>query len=325
MGINVRPEGQALPQPVLAWVEEHAGRVTGKLARVEQVIPMQGGISSAVYALEVSLAGANERIHWVLRQFTDKDWLHVEPDLADHETAALQAAKSAGMPSPEWIAADPNGARCGLPTVLMSRLPGKVVLPPSPSESWIRGLAGAAAALHDNQASMIEPVAWNYFTYNKIEDLQVPAWTNNPSAWAKLIERVKRPAPNDVPRLIHRDYHPANVLWLDDRVSGVVDWVNACQGPAGIDTGHCRLNLVQLYGVETADAFMEAYLASPGSVIEAADPYWDILTLIEVLPGPPGVYKGWEDLGFRGLTAELVAARLDAYAERLANETGLQK
>lgn len=325
MEINVRAEGQLLPQSVLTWVEEQAGRRTGKLARVEQVMPMQGGISSAVYALEISLADDKEHLNWVLRQFTDKVWLQAEPDLAEHETAALQAAKSAGIQSPEWIAADPTGERCGLPMVLMSRLPGKVVLPASPSESWIRGLAEAAAAMHGNQASMNEPIVWNYFTYNKIEDLQVPAWTTTPSAWAKLIERVNRPAPNYVPRLIHRDYHPANVLWLQDRVSGVVDWVNACQGPAGIDTGHCRLNLVQLYGVETADAFMEAYLASPGSVIEAADPYWDILTLIEVLPGPPGVYKGWEDLGFQGLTAELIEARLDAYAERLANEIGLQK
>lgn len=25
-----------------------------------------------------------------------------------------------------------------------------------------------------------------------------------------------------------RDYHPINVLWLGEEISGIVDWVNAC-------------------------------------------------------------------------------------------------
>ncbi|WP_410769155.1 phosphotransferase family protein [Fontibacillus sp. BL9] len=312
MGINDQPGNPALPKQVLSWIEEQAG---GQ-ARVVQATPLQGGISSAVYALELTLGDSVEQIKWVMRQFTDTYWLRNEPDLARHETTALQAAGSTGLPSPEWIAADPDGRVCGLPTVLMSRLPGRVVLPPqAPSQPWLQELAGVAAQLH---ASNPAPIPWNYFTYNKIDQLQIPEWTAKPDAWAKVIECVRGQVPGYTPRLIHRDYHPANVLWQDDRVSGVVDWVNACQGPAGIDTGHCRLNLVQLYGTETADAFLKSYLDSEGSVAEAAHPYWDMLCLIEVLPGPPGVYKGWEDLGFGGLNAGLIRSRLDDYAESLA-------
>ncbi|RCX17082.1 phosphotransferase family enzyme [Fontibacillus phaseoli] len=314
MEVFDRPGYPALPKQVLSWIEEQAGTQS----RVVQVTPLQGGISSAVVALEVYHGENNEQIHWVIRQFTDTNWLQIEPDLALHETAALQAARPTGLPSPEWIAADPDGKRCGLPTVLMSRLPGRVVLPPqAPSLPWLQGLAGIAAKLH---ASKAEPISWNYFTYNKIERLQIPEWTTKPAAWAKIIECLQGPLPGYAPRLIHRDFHPANVLWQDEHVSGVVDWVNACQGPAGIDTGHCRLNLVQLYGTETADIFLKAYLDSKGSVAEAANPYWDMLCLIEVLPGPPGVYKGWEDLGFRGLNAGLIQSRLDDYAESLAKK-----
>ncbi len=321
MGIHDIPEIKILPQPVLAWVEEQAAKRSGQQTRVKRVSPLQGGISSAVYGLDILLVDTGEHLPCVLRQFTDEDWLKAEPDLAEHETAALRAAKPIRIPSPEWIAADLHGECCGLPTVLMSCLPGKVILPATPSQNWIRGLAVTLATMHDNQSSYVsEPIDRRYFTYNRIEDLQIPEWTSNPTAWAKVIAHVQGSVPSYTPRLIHRDYHPANVLWLDDHVSGVVDWVNACQGPAGIDTGHCRLNLVQLYGTETADAFMESYLAAPGSVIEAADPYWDMLTLIEVLPGPPGVYKGWEDLGFQGLTDELLGVRLDEYAESLVKK-----
>ncbi|MEF2965103.1 aminoglycoside phosphotransferase family protein [Paenibacillus sp. M1] len=314
MGSNERAEAAVLPRHVLAWASSQAG----ERACVTRVTPLQGGISSAVYALEVCREAEEEPLYWVMRQFTDMEWLKEEPDVARHETAALKAAQAAGQPSPRWIAADPDGDSCGLPTVLMTRLPGRVVLPPkAPSASWITGLAAVLAGLHQAKT---EPMEKNYFTYNQVDRLQVPGWTSKPSAWAKVIECVQAPPPAYVPRLIHRDYHPANVLWQEDRVSGVVDWVNACRGPAGIDTGHCRVNLVQLYGTETADAFLEAYLKSAPELAETAHPYWDMLTLIEWLPGPPGIYKGWTDLGFSGLTEELVESRLDEYAELLARK-----
>ncbi|MNN57723.1 hypothetical protein D3C81_1727220 [compost metagenome] len=102
-------------------------------------------------------------------------------------------------------------------------------------------------------------------------------------------------------------------------MSAGVDWVNTCMGPVGIDTGHCRLNLVQLYGLQAADDFLSAYLKASGGSCEAANPYWDMLSLIEILPGPPEVYKGWTDLGYDDLSPELIAERLDEYAESLLN------
>ncbi|MNI45428.1 hypothetical protein D3C73_998520 [compost metagenome] len=42
-----------------------------------------------------------------------------------------------------------------------------------------------------------------------------------------------------------------------------------------------------------------------------------MLTLIEILPGPPSVYEGWSDLGFLELDSALIIQRLDEYAESL--------
>ncbi|WP_068785927.1 aminoglycoside phosphotransferase family protein, partial [Paenibacillus phocaensis] len=223
-----------------------------------------------------------------------------------------------GLPSPRWLACDPDGRACGLPSVLMTRLPGRVMLDPADLPGWLDGLARMLAEIH---AAEGPPIEWSYFTYNEVSRLDVPVWTRVPGVWQRIIDRVQGPVPSFRPQFIHRDYHPTNVLWQEGVVRGVVDWVNACMGPAGIDTGHCRLNLVQMYGVEAAEVFLHSYLAAARpDRCDVNDPYWDMLCLIEMLPGPPEVYRGWLDLGLNGLTPELLARRLDDYAENLVRK-----
>ncbi len=306
--LNENGSGQPLSQATLDWLKRQAG--TG--SRIKRVIPLKGGVSSAVYLIQGARNG--ELCEYVLRQFTDREWLDQEPDLAEHEAAALSNAYHAGLPAPKWIAADYTGEVCGHPSVLMTRLSGEVILKPREMSIWLEGLAGVLAELHHADTAAMK---WNYFAYNDIVGLEVPDWTESPQAWKKIIERVQEGPPTYTPRLIHRDYHPANLLWENGKVSGIVDWVNSCYGPAGVDTGHCRVNLVQLYGVEVADAFLAAYLRTPGSAVEVEDGYWDMLSLTDFLCGPPEVYQGWIDLGFTGLTPQIIKERIDAYAVSL--------
>ena len=42
-------------------------------------------------------------------------------------------------------------------------------------------------------------------------------------------------------------------------------------------------------------------------------PCWDLLVLIETLPGPPKVYPPWVDFGMQELTDEIVRERVDEY------------
>jgi aminoglycoside phosphotransferase (APT) family kinase protein len=111
---------------------------------------------------------------------------------------------------------------------------------------------------------------------------------------------------------VHRDYHPSNVLWQNDRVSGVVDWVNGCRGPAGIDVAWCRHNLANLHGVPLADEFLSAYVAAAGSEFKY-DPYWDLMSVIELLPGPPTMYEGWRASGVPNISDATMRERVDEY------------
>lgn len=90
---------------------------------------------------------------------------------------------------------------------------------------------------------------------------------------------------------VHRDFHPANVLWQEKGLSGVVDWVNACIGPAEVDVAHCRVNLALLMGLEAADGFLKAY---EKQTRHPHDFWRDLNALANAgfFPDPPTVYPG---------------------------------
>lgn len=289
-----------LPSGIQQWLKDSLG--AGAVIESAQVLT--GSTSATLYAVDVLHSG--QRLKLVLRLFTNAEWLLDEPDLAIHEAAALRKIAGSGLSVPELVAVDAQGTHCGVPAILMSRVPGAVNLKPDDLGAWLYKLGGALVPIH-----AIDPgdFGWDHFRYNEPSALQVPVWSRVPEVWARAIAMVQEPPPETPLCFIHRDYHPLNVLWQNDSVSGVVDWVNACRGPAGIDVGHCRLNLVSLYGLDAADAFLRAYQAQGGA---AQHPYWDLLTLVDWLP-EPGVYAPWLELGLTHLTDGLVRERLDDY------------
>ena len=288
---------------VLRWVIDSVGPG----ARIESVSPLHGATSSALHRINVNCRGRTVRV--VLRQFVSAEWLKVEPDLALHEALSLQKASRAGLPTPELIAFDESGDRCGYPTTLMTHLPGSVELRPTNLGDWLSQLAAVLPHVH---ALGAEDYPWSYYPYNDIQSLETPDWSKFPKQWERAIEVVTGPRPEARECFIHRDYHPNNVLWQDGRLSGVIDWVNACRGPAVFDLAWCRLNLARLYGLAEADRFLSAYRSLAGASFEY-HPYWDLIAAIELLPGPPDVYPGWPAFGIDHLNTEIIRERVDHY------------
>ncbi|NDJ77733.1 MAG: aminoglycoside phosphotransferase family protein [Chloroflexi bacterium] len=291
-----------LPRPLADWVAAETG------AALRSARQLAGSTSTTLYVLEL-----DRREPLVLRVFDNAAWLAHEPDLPQHEVAALRHAARAGIPTPEAVALAVDDPPGGVPLLLMTALPGRVDLAPPHLAAWLDRLAMTLVPLH---ALAPDGFPWTYFTYNDVTQLTVPAWSAQPGAWTRVLDAASGPRPRARTCFIHRDYHPTNVLWQAGEVSGVVDWVNACVGAPNLDVAHCRLNLAQLYGVESADHFLRGYQAQAAGF--AYDPYWDALALIEVLPGPPELYQGWVDFGVTHLTPDTVRARLDAYACHLA-------
>ena len=116
----------------------------------------------------------------------------------------------------------------------------------------------------------------------------------------------------DVPSVfIHRDYHPTNVLWEDGVVSGVVDWVNACRGPAGVDVAHCRTNLAKMYGPAAAERFLVAYCRAAPDYVHY--PYWDVDSLLDTSLPEPHFYPPWQDFGLPVIAGDLLRWRVEEH------------
>ena len=301
--MHTLPKTSDLSQDLLHWIADAVGPGT----TVETVHRLKGATSSTLYAVDAARNG--HRVELVLRRFTNREWLAEEPDLALHEAESLHMARRAGVSAPELVAIDQRSEQDGIPILLMTRLPGTVELLPDDLDGWLHRLAEAILPLHSLDAAEF---GWRYASYNDVTQLKAPGWSSCPDLWERAIEIVNGPWPGTPTCFIHRDYHPTNVLWQETRISGIVDWVNACRGPASVDLSHCRGNLKSLYGVEIANRFLNVYQSLVGGDFEH-HPYWDLSSVIGVLPGPPDVYPPWIEFGVDSLNKRIMAERADEY------------
>jgi len=294
----------------LEWLLRHAtdGSTISSIRR------LRGGTSSAMHAINArDPQGQLQR--FVLRRHTLADWLAREPDLAEREAFALELLDGSDALAPQLIAVDPDGSASGLPSVLMSRLPGRLGVDTPVGNDYLAQLAAALPAIHEVQPPLAFTKLQRYYTYNDLATLTPPTWSRDPAAWHAIIEAARGSRPLTAWTFIHRDYHPGNTLWSRGRLTGVVDWVNASYGPPGIDIGHCRVNLAIIFGPKAADRFLEVYLERPGS--HPYQVHWDCVSAIEALPGPPFVGQ-WLDGGRKDLTVSVATRRLDSYVASLA-------
>jgi aminoglycoside phosphotransferase (APT) family kinase protein len=284
----------------------YLAKAIGVATREVRIIPLRGANSSLVFRVEsASDAGAPRR---VLRLFHDEQWLREEPDLAAHEADALTEAEETSLCTPRLIAWENGPDIMGVPFVLMSLLGGEVELKPRDFTGWLDTLAQHLAQLHTHRAP---DFAWHYNSWLDWDNLRPPAWTKNPQLWERAIEIARQAPPDEEIVFIHRDFHPVNVLWSGEQISGVVDWVNACQGPAGVDVAHCRTNLAVLFGIEAADTFLKCYESRAGEMKNQA--YWDACSVLDVVLPAPQWYRPWSEFGLHGMAVEEMQQRDEDY------------
>lgn len=258
------------PRQALAWA---AARLGGPVISARA---LRGGMSSAVHLLTVT-DGSGHRRQAVLRRYVRPEHNEQEPDAARREARALRVAEAVGVPTPALLAVDPDGAEAGVPAVLMSRLPGRVDWWPADLERWLRRLAGLLPRIH--AAPLPPPGALGSFAPDPQASYRPPGWARYPLVWERAAE-IGHGSPPRLPAvLLHRDFHPGNVLWRRGTVTGVVDWQGACTGPAVADVAHCRVNLLT-FGPGAAERFTVLWQRAAGV---AYHPWADVVTIIGFL------------------------------------------
>ncbi len=257
--------------PQLQWCRE----VLGGLVTMER--QMTEATSAALLVVRAHLTSGPRVL--VLRIHTNDEWLAREPDLAAREAKVLEWLEPTRVPAPALVAVDPDGAVAGRPCVLMERLPGRPLLTSPDRDAYVRSLAELVHTIHDVPAPALPPFA----RYNVVDGLPCPSWFGDAALWERALaaldanrSRWHRDDEQQEQQLVHRDFHPLNVLFDPAKpatVSGVVDWLEASRGPIEADIAHCRMNLATIFDAATADAFLAAC-----ALEQPYDPVWDLVS-----------------------------------------------
>jgi Ser/Thr protein kinase RdoA (MazF antagonist) len=152
----------------------------------------------------------------------------------------------------------------------MTRLAGRPVLAKDDLDSYVRALAQLVREIHDVPVPTLRP----FSRYNVVAGLPAPSWCTDGALWQRALGVLERGVPDwSDDHLVHRDFHPLNVLLDRGAVSGLVDWIEARHGPIEADIAHCRMNLATIFDVATADAFLAAC-----ALEQPYDPRWDLVS-----------------------------------------------
>jgi len=242
---RLQPNGN---RRALGW----AAAAIGPGAEVLAAAPLAGGGWHANDAVDVR--DARGRVHeLVLRRWSRPEWRDEDAHLTPEREAAVLAhleRERFALEFPRVVAADPDGDRCGAPALLLTRLAGE------PAGTAPREYAAALRAVH-----ALAPAFGRWAPYYELERLRPPN-----ALWERALEVAAGPAPDLPETFVHRDFNPGNTLWRDGRLTGVIDWTQACTGPAAADAGHLRWNL------------------GPELARDEHHPWWDVRTLLDALP-----------------------------------------
>jgi aminoglycoside phosphotransferase (APT) family kinase protein len=264
----------------LRWVAE----CLGPGSRVKLVRPLPGGVAHVNHALLVETrSGIAHRL--VLRRWTRPARTISDLEFSpEREIAALALLARCEVTTPALVAADPSGAYCDVPALLITRLAGH---PPRPSPEdlpeYLIQLAAALLSVHAVRGATTMPP---YAPYSGSDTRQPPRHAVRRRLWEQAFDAVAGPAPVTDSCFIHRDYHPDNTLWAYGRLTGIVDWSTASYGPPAVDVAGMRWSLAMRYGADAASSFLAAYRQVCGD--HEHDPYWDLRSVLDLLPERDG-------------------------------------
>ncbi|HEX2313798.1 MAG TPA: aminoglycoside phosphotransferase family protein [Thermomonospora sp.] len=266
----------SLDGATVRWVEQ----CLGPGAVVKLVRPLGGGVAHVNHSLVVE-TGSGTTLRLVLRRWAGRGRALSEAEFSpEREIAALALLAGCRLPTPELVAADPAGAYCGVPALLITRLIGHPPRPgPGDLPEYLIQLAAALLDVHALHGAATMPP---YVPRNRLDVRVPPRHATRPELWERAFDLAARPAPEAVPRFVHRDYHPDNTLWSYGRLTGIVDWSSASYGPPAVDIAQMRWSLALRYGPAAADRFTASFDQVSGGYEH--DPYWDLRSVLDLLP-----------------------------------------
>ncbi len=257
---------------------------------------------------------AGKRRAVVVRRYGD-DYLPSTPSASVREFKVLEVLARARFPAPRPLLFDAEGGPFGRPTVVMTRVPGRPSVMPRDLTGYLRQLAQTLAHLHSLPALQLgflrdqrEWVARELSTRPETDDaLQREIWATAVAEWTRISQLDEQRV------LVHGDYWPGNILFVRNRLVGVVDWEQPRLGDLARDVATCRGDLYVLFGQAAADEFLGEYELAAGIRVDNLR-FWELFNCMEAVREMPEWAAGYRILGRPDLTTEIAVPRIRAFA-----------
>ena len=198
----------------------------------------------------------------------------------------------AGLPVAEPLLLDATGELLGVPYMLQAFVQGQTEFEPgNPAELTQK----AAAALQSLHAIDVSAGKFDFLEQRQAAWMSAGGQLANREALAlqlrifDMLEPLWPAAAANRQVLNHGDFWPGNLLWLDGRLSGVVDWEDASLADPLADLANARLEFLWAYGIDAMTTFTESYLRQT-DVVATDLPIWDLEAALRAT----GAISGWE-------------------------------
>jgi aminoglycoside phosphotransferase (APT) family kinase protein len=245
--------------------------------------PLVGGLDTATYRVRLRRGGVTRDV--VARIY--REYEHDAAAAVRRETAALTAVSNVTELAPKPLVADPDGDVLGDPLIVMSFFPGAPLAPGPHAEDWVRQMADGLVAVH---ATPLDRLPAD-FRRGETPAERVARIVSEPpptsdALWDEVAAALPRAAegltPN-APTLIHGDYWFGNTIWLDGRLTGIIDWLGARIADPALDIAIARIV------------------------------FWDLLACLPPIKWLAGWVEGYQELGV-DLPLSEARARLGSWA-----------
>ena len=269
-------------------------------SRLISITPATAAFTNAVHVLD-TVSSSGQRRNFVVKRMTYEP----DPERAAADFCGLRIARRHGIPAPEPVLLDSTGEVLGTPGIVTTFVPGRQIANPEDPVKWARDLADLLLRIHD-----VSPDANERQGIYDGNDLGLyflsghwpEAMSGHPLSDTiySAIRELRFGIRKVPPVFLHMDYWPGNVLWLDGRVSAVLDWDAAAYGDPALDVGYFRMNMY-LRGIkEAADVFLEHYEAARGPVLNLG--FWELARAAGPLPDPAAWIPSSREMGDLGAT-----------------------
>jgi aminoglycoside phosphotransferase (APT) family kinase protein len=244
-------------------------------ARLTDVVRMTDGLASDVFGFILDTGDGPQEL--IFKSYPGGE---DAPGKATSEYTTMRRLAEIGYPVPHVHLCETDSAACGKPFIIMDRIRGRVLwdvitsAPEAEARRLTERFCQLFVDLHALDWRALEPYDGEACIQREIQALRTMAEQSGHPEFVRVVNWLDRqPIICDRPSLIHRDYHPWNVLLTDDDRLWVIDW-NSEISDARFDLAWTVALMYRAGFVDFSRDVLSIYQQIAGEV--ADQPYFDV-------------------------------------------------